>query len=249
MKKSHPLLLKKALTDYGTRATRSVFDLHFTKSQFEWYFHNKSNALKAQREKYDIGHKFYWGMTTLATARDMRDSKRLLISLGLKDAQGQEYLDASVEIFNSQLCWGLARAFEDYEWAILELYAVAGYIDKNYWQAADYGLISIKEASKKPIKWLHETARKTIGKHGVRDIISRFRKNHTIISEYENDNFDEVNYRFIMELIEISRHVTVLYTPSRVQNSASSFLANSKLSMTQLRLHRGLENLDADPSK
>lgn len=108
---------------------------------------------------------------------------------------------------NKQYQWLLSEAYETYEDFLEKLYACAGYFDHSLWPMSDFGNISIKELQEKPLSWYFSKTKKINKKPN--SILNQLRKEIEAISNDEENNKTDSNYKFIINLIANMRHIIV----------------------------------------
>jgi hypothetical protein len=85
---------------------------------------------------------------------------------------------------NKQYQWLLVDAYEFFLIFIKRTFACAGYVDPNFWNASDFGNISISDISGKDLKWFMDKAETK--KNVVQPFINHFRNKITTLSKTEN---------------------------------------------------------------
>jgi hypothetical protein len=149
---------------------------------------------------------------------DLSSSGHNMYFYGAKDGVGKLYGQRTLNLNdrikavfihkNKQYQWLLAEAYEIYREFLEELYAFAGFNDKNFWPLSDYGNLHLSELDGKDFDWYLQRVRIDKKKDVVK-ILKQFRGQFPELVTIENNNKLQVNLKLALLLVEKLRHIIV----------------------------------------
>ncbi|MBX9894466.1 MAG: hypothetical protein K2Y09_04705 [Nitrosomonas sp.] len=129
-----------------------------------------------------------------------------------KEFSIDEYSQIYEEIRNKQYQWLLVGAYEAYENYLKKLYSYIGFIDHDFWQAKDFGSISLNEIKNNDLSWFVNRLEKDRIKN-TNDISKQIYKKMPILKKIlairKRDDPRKIDYEFMIQLITQLRHIIV----------------------------------------
>jgi len=210
MKRSQAVrVLDKIILDLSKELATIHFESCFIINQFEVAIAELRDSLKRAKrikKKHDIQTPLV-GLWTAHYFNDLSDPDFPFFSLGEKSAQESELIQVLAENMNLQHQWLLVHAYEAFESFYKNLYGALGYLDMSIWRGSDFGKIRIEDAKNKKLCWYQDTAKNTIGKNNIREILNVLRNNLYGFENFEKAN--KTNHKFNIGLVEAFRHIIV----------------------------------------
>lgn len=131
------------------------------------------------------------------------------ISIGSKEFSIDEYFSIHVKIRNRQYQWLLVEAYEAFEGYLKKLYANIGYFDNDFWEQKDFGKISISEIKDCDPNWFVQQVKRKTPDSILKQIHKKMPILDAILVHKKRDNPQEVDYKFMVNLISKLRHIIV----------------------------------------
>lgn len=129
-----------------------------------------------------------------------------------KEFSIDEYSQIYEEIRNKQYQWLLVGAYEAYEDYLKKLYSYIGYLDHDFWQAKDFGSISLNQIKNNDLSWFVNRLEKDRIKN-TDDISKQIYKKipmlKKILAIRKRDDPRKIDYEFMIQLIAQLRHIIV----------------------------------------
>lgn len=212
MKRSQAIrVLDRIILELSKEIATVHFESFFIINQFKVAIGELRDSLKrAKRIKknHDIQTPLV-GLWTAHYFNDLSDPDFPFFSLGKKSAQENELIQVLVKNMNLQHQWLLVQAYEAFESFYKNLYGALGYLDMSIWRGSDFGNIRIKDAKNKNLFWYKNTAKRTIGKNSIREILNVLRANLEDFESFEKAKKTKTNHKFNIGLVEAFRHIIV----------------------------------------
>lgn len=198
--------------------SQKILDIRVYKNNAQESYKKDLDFINKQIKEVDLDIDEYKGFSGFHYQDIVKNSKE---NIGFKEQTWKDFLESTKFHHNKQYQWFLVEAYEVYEKYIEELYAIVGYHDNNFWNASDFGDISIDNIKNNSFSWFQDRVLKK--KETPFSIIKHFRKKLLLMEDYElgkdiiingiNTNQyikrEKLNYKFYMALISEFRNCIV----------------------------------------
>ena len=203
-------ILDAVVNQLGRRMAEIGFDSMFSISAYKDARRELADRVEKGKEwgKHH-GVKDVMKMWVAAPAHDLTKPSSYSIAIGGQAASDDELLDVLVDHLESQHRWLLVEAYEAYERFLKNLYAGLGYLDRELWRCSDFGEIPPGSITHQKIDWFRDRVGKGIGKHGIKDILSRLRSAFPQFKTFETKNSLRVDFSKHVRIIGLLRHIVV----------------------------------------